>query len=131
MRSTLLDEPGEFRGVVAMRDEIFRLAALEPVGDVGLALSCGIAGIKMRPSFIAASIVAHSSGHHAQHHQEPVAALGAQGAKADGQARGLLRKRSPAKLLVSTRSPMTVSASPSQAPALRLRARRRTSPAPS
>ena len=58
----LLDEPDEFCGVVAMRDEIFRLAALEPVGDVGGA-ECASRGSSTRPSFIAASIVAHSSGH--------------------------------------------------------------------
>jgi len=40
-----------------VRDHIFGLAPLDPVGDVGLPI-VGIAGISTRPSFIAASSVA-------------------------------------------------------------------------
>ena len=57
----VLAKPGEFLRIGPMRDQKFRLAPLEPVGDVG-GPSVGIAGISTRPSFIEASIVAHNSG---------------------------------------------------------------------
>ena len=93
-----LDEPGEFRGVAAVRDEIFGLAAHEPVGDVGRAQ------LRHRGDEHEAEL--HRREHcrpqfwtYAEHHQEPVAALGPERAKADGEARGLLRKRGEAPCL--------------------------------
>ena len=69
-----------------MRDQIFRLAPLEPVGDVGLAQrrhrrdqhEAELHRRKhRRPEF----------GNDAQHHQEPIATLGAERAQAVGQTR--------------------------------------------
>ena len=81
-----LRKPREFVRVRAMRDQIFRLAAFDPVGDVGLAQRRH-RGDQHEAELHRREHRRPQFGDHAQHHQETIATLGPERAQTVGEAR--------------------------------------------